>query len=87
MLKNEGYIQPFPGIYSKKIIPFIEKYMLKRRTGNKRISEIVSEFYNINFIDFADTGFSPDLLYNINTIDEYHRAVEIYKKSRKETRE
>lgn len=79
MMKYEGHIQPFPGIYSKKIIPLLENYMADRKAGNKQIHDIISEFDNADLIDFSKTGFSPQLFYNMNTYDDYLKAVGIYK--------
>jgi molybdenum cofactor guanylyltransferase len=79
--RAEGRIQPLCGIYSKSILPIVEKLLIE--SGNP-VSQLKGSIYellnrvNTDFIDVDKLDFyHPNLFLNINTVEDYNRAKKI----------
>lgn len=80
LIREKGFVQPFPGIYSASLIDIIENNMKNNRNKQKSIYEIVSQL-KTEYID-AETfkTYSSALLFNVNSPDDYKAAQDIFDK-------
>lgn len=69
VVKNNGNINPLAGIYSKEMIPIIEKNI---SNYNYKLQNLINENYT-KIIEFKYSKFTEDILYNINTVGDYRK--------------
>ena len=62
---------PLAGIYSKKIIPIIEDYIEQE---NYKLQNLLKENF-CKVIDLKYSKFPKDILFNINTINDYNKLI------------
>lgn len=70
--EKEGYLEPFPGFYSKDLIGYIEKNL---SIGKKAIKNVFQDNYIYIEKDFS--RFNENTFVNLNTVED----VEIYNKN------
>lgn len=69
---RDGGLHPLCGVYSKKCLPVIEALIKKEDYRIRRIAEQVDHVvFNIE-----ETGFSDQILTNVNTLEEFRRLSE-----------
>jgi molybdenum cofactor guanylyltransferase len=78
MFKDENYIQPFPGIYSKKLTPQLEDYFKDPTTVNGRsVYKVISSFSAVQLINPDSLEFiKKDSFFNMNTPEDYKKVQE-----------
>lgn len=76
LFSKKGLLYPLGGIYSKNVVPFMEKLI------NNREYKPLKLIRNSNFIELflEDTNLSDDAFKNINTPDEYDQLIRCYNK-------
>lgn len=80
LLREKGFVHPFPGIYTASLKNIIENNMKSDGGRQKSIYEIVSQL-KTEYIDAESfQSYSPVLLFNVNSPDDYKAALEMYDK-------
>jgi molybdenum cofactor guanylyltransferase len=74
IFRDEKYIHPFPGIYSKEILPLLNSYF--ESGERKSIYKILSSVNKLKIIDInKETDFSINNFFNMNTPEDYIQAL------------
>lgn len=83
-----GKMHPLCGLYSKKILPSLEKFINDAFTGNelssgKNKSLSMKQFLETAAVEYIDVekelaAYNSDMFFNINTIDDFNKANEIF---------
>ncbi|HSL88498.1 MAG TPA: molybdenum cofactor guanylyltransferase [Ignavibacteriaceae bacterium] len=84
-------VHPMCGVYTTNILPLLEKLLNQHISNNqidngKNKSLSMKNFFKIVSVEYIDIekkfpGYNPELLFNINTMDDYYKAKRIIKNS------
>ncbi|QQK07711.1 molybdopterin-guanine dinucleotide biosynthesis protein B [Miniphocaeibacter halophilus] len=70
-VKSNNNIHPIGAIYSKKMVPTLEKYI---HDENYKLKELLKEPFS-KIIDLKYSIFNDNILYNVNTKEEYYKLI------------
>lgn len=73
ILRRDGQPQPLCAIYSKKLLPAIQE-MMEQDIHKIRL---LFEQVNARYVDLESLGYGPDCVDNLNTREEYDRALTV----------
>jgi len=80
--KSNGRFHHLCGIYSKSVLPEVERLLIEIQQPNCKLKGSVFELLervNTEFIDVENLNFfTPNLFFNINTIEDYNIAKKIF---------
>ena len=70
--EKNGYFEPFPGFYSKSLIPRIEELINQNRRSIRAIFEC-SRTKVISESEWKKLGFSEEIFTNLNTTQDVEK--------------